>query len=246
MGNATAAGHALRALTHLASRAEPIPAAHLARAIGLPRSSTYHLLAVLIEHGYVVHYAEERTYGIGAAVHELGAGYQRQDPLQRLARPLVEQLVDTTTHNAHLAVLSGRDVLYVIEERAAGRPSLVTDVGVRLPATVTASGLAVLAALPRRQVTALYPSASVMVADGPTTPSALRRELVDVRARGYAVEEGSVSPELSSVAAAVLDRDGHPVAAVAITFRSEEVDKESRADLAERARATADRINSRL
>lgn len=246
MANATAAGHALRALTHLASRAEPIPATHLARAIGLPRSSTYHLLAVLIEHGYVVHYEEERTYGIGAAVHELGAGYQRQDPLQRLARPLVEQLVDTTTHNAHLAVLSGRDVLYVIEERAAGRPSLVTDVGVRLPATVTASGLAVLAVLPRRQVTALYPSASVMVADGPATPSALRRELVDVRARGYAVEEGSVSPDLSSVAAAVLDRDGHPVAAVAITYRSAEVDKESRAGLAERARATADRISSRL
>ena len=246
MANATAAGHALRALTHLASRAEPVPAAHLARAIGLPRSSTYHLLAVLVEHGYVVHYAEERTYGIGAAVHELGAGYQRQDPLQRLARPLVEQLVDATTHNAHLAVLSGRDVLYVIEERAAGRPSLVTDVGVRLPATVTASGLAVLAALPGRQVTALYPSASVMVEDGPETPSALRRELVDIRARGYAIEEGSVSPDLSSVAAAVLDRDEHPVAAVAITYRSEEVDDGQRADLVAAARQTAGRISARL
>lgn len=246
MANATAAGHALRALTHLASRAEPIPAAHLARAIGLPRSSTYHLLGVLIEHGYVVHYAEERTYGIGAAVHELGAGYQRQDPLQRLARPLVEQLVDATTHNAHLAVLSGRDVLYVIEERAARRPSLVTDVGVRLPATLTASGLAVLAALPRKQVTALYPSASVMVGGGPSTPSVLRRELVAVRARGYAVEEGSVSPDLSSVASAVFDRDGHPVAAVAITYRSEEVGEVLRADLVAAARGTAQRISSRL
>ena len=246
MANATAAGHALRALTHLAGRAEPIPAAHLARALGLPRSSTYHLLAVLIEHGYVVHYAEERTYGIGAAVHELGAGYQRQDPLQRLARPLVEQLVDATTHNAHLAVLSGRDVLYVIEERAAGRPSLVTDVGVRLPATLTASGLAILAALPRRQVTALYPSPSVMVEGGPSTPSRLRRGLVDVRARGYAVEVGSVSPELSSVASAVLARDGHPVAAVALTFRNEEVDDDARRELAAAADATAGRISSRL
>lgn len=246
MANATAAGHALRALTHLASRAEPIPAAHLARAIGLPRSSTYHLLAVLIEHGYVVHYAEERTYGIGAAVHELGAGYQRQDPLQRLARPLVEQLVDATTHNAHLAVLSGRDVLYVIEERAAGRPSLVTDVGVRLPATLTASGLAVLAALPRKQITALYPSASVMVEGGPPTPSALRRELVAVRSRGHAVEEGSVSPELSSVASAVLDRDGHPVAAVAITYPREQVGKDLRAELVTATRTTAERISSRL
>ncbi|QNF94811.1 IclR family transcriptional regulator [Janibacter sp. YB324] len=246
MPNATSARHALRALTHLASRAEPVPAAHIARALDLPRSSTYHLLAVLVEQGYAVHYAEERTYGIGAAVHELGAGYQRQDPLQRLARPLVERLVDATTHNAHLAVLSGRDVLYVIEERAAGRPSLVTDVGVRLPATLTASGLAMLAALPRRQVTALYPSASVMVGGGPTTPSALRHLLVDVRARGHAVEVGSVSPDLSSVAATVLDRDAHPVAAVAVTYRTDDVDEGGAARLAQAAAETATRISQRL
>ena len=246
MANATAAGHALRALTHLASRAEPIPAAHLARELGLPRSSTYHLLAVLVEHGYVVHYEQERTYGLGSAVHELGAGYQRQDPLQRLARPHVERLVDATTHNAHLAVLTGRDVLYVIEERAARRPSLVTDVGVRLPATITASGLAILAALPARQVTALYPSAEVMVPGGPETPSALRRELVATRARGHAREVGSVQSDLSSVASAVLDRDGHPVAAVALTYRTEDVPEPDRAALADSVRGTAQDVTGRL
>ena len=245
MANATAAAHALRALTHLASRAEPIPAAHLARALGLPRSTAYHLLTVLVEQGYVVHYAEERTYGLGPAVHELGAGYQRQDPLQRLARPLVERLVDTTTHNAHLAVLTGRDVLYVIEERAAGRPSLVTDVGVRLPASLTASGLAMLAALPGRQVTALYPSAAVMADGGPRTPSALRRELVATRARGYALEVGSIQPDLSSVACAVVDRDDHPVGAVAITFRTQ-ADHGPQEELAEATRRTADAISARL
>ena len=68
-----------------------------------------------------------------------------------------------TTHNAHLAVLHGRDVLYVVEERAAGRPPLVTDVGVRLPAHLTASGLAMLAALPPAQVRALFPSRAAFV-----------------------------------------------------------------------------------
>lgn len=246
MANATAAGHALRALTHLASRAEPVPAAHLARELGLPRSSTYHLLAVLVEHGYVVHYPEDHAFGLGTAVHELGAGYQRQDPLTRLARPHVERLVDSTTHNAHLAVLSGRDVLYVIEERAAGRPSLVTDVGVRLPASLTASGLALLAALSRRQVTALHPSASVLPPGGPRTPSALRRELVDVRARGFAVEEGSISPELSSIAAAVLDRDQHPIASVAVTYRHDDVGEAERTGIEEAVRATAGAIGARL
>ena len=103
-----------------------------------------------------------------------------------------------------------------------------------------------LAALPRRQVTALYPSASVMVGGGPATPSALRRLLVDVRARGHAVEAGSVSPDLSSVASAVLDRDGHPVAAVAVTYRSADVDEGGSAYLAQAAADTATRISQRL
>jgi hypothetical protein len=56
--------------------------------------------------------------------------------------------IDRTNESAHLAVLNGRDVLYVLEERAPGKPPLVTDVGVRLPAQLTASGRAILAAVP--------------------------------------------------------------------------------------------------
>ena len=52
-------------------------------------------------------------------------------------------------------MLHGDEVVYVIEERAAGRNRLVTDVGVRLPAPLTASGRAMLAALTARQVAAL-------------------------------------------------------------------------------------------
>jgi DNA-binding IclR family transcriptional regulator len=118
-------------------------------------------------------------------------------------------------------VLHGRDVLYVVEERAPHRPSLVTDVGVRLPAHLTASGRAILAALPAPQVRALYPSADLLVdrhGTGPRTPSALRRLLVETRRRGYAVEDGEVTPGLASVAAVVRDHNGHPVAGLAVTF----------------------------
>jgi DNA-binding IclR family transcriptional regulator len=123
--------------------------------------------------------------------------------------------------SAHLAVLHGRDVLYVVEERAPRRPSLVTDVGVRLPAHLTASGRAILAALPAAQVRALYPSAEVFVdrhGTGPRTPSALRRLLAETRRRGYALEDGEVTPGLASVAAVVRDHNGHPVAGLAVTF----------------------------
>lgn len=41
-----------------------------------------------------------------------------------------------------------------------GRPALVTDVDVRLPSHLTASGRAILAGLPAAQVRALFPSAA--------------------------------------------------------------------------------------
>ena len=117
---------------------------------------------MLQDHGYVVHLPEERRYGLGVAAFE-GSAYSRQAPLQRLARPILTRLVDETRHNAHFALLHGNDVLYLVEERAPRRPSLVSDVGVRLPAQLTASGLALLAALPAAQVRALYPSRSSFV-----------------------------------------------------------------------------------
>ncbi len=223
MSNAPAAASALDVLELLARHAEPLPAATVGRVLGLPRSSTYHLLAVLVRRGYVTHLPEERRYGLGVAAYELGSAYQRQAPLQRVARPVVRRLVDVTTHNAHVATLHGRDVLYVLEERAPGRPILVTDVGVRLPAPLTASGLAMLAALPPAQVRALFPHRDTLVRRderGPRSTTELRRLLTDVRARGYAREEQTVSPGLSSVACAVLDHAGHPVASVAVTYPS--------------------------
>ena len=63
----------------------------------------------------------------------------------------------------------------------------------RLPAQLTASGRAMLAALPPVQIRALYPDPAAFVlrtAVGPRSPSALRTLLVDVRRRGYAVEDG--------------------------------------------------------
>ena len=246
--DAPAAAQALRLLTLLAGQAEPLAASRIAAALGTARSTTYRLLGVLADQGFVTYLPDSRTYGLGVAAYELGSAYSRQAPLARIARPLVRRLVDLTGENAHLAVLSGRDVLYVLEERAPGRPVLVTDVGVRLPATLTASGLALLAALPAPQVRALFPDAGAFVPSGtgPATPTALRRLLVDVRRRGHATEDGSVTPGLSSVGHAALDHTGHPVAAVASTYVEGELTTSARLELAHAVVATAGQLTRRL
>jgi DNA-binding IclR family transcriptional regulator len=249
MANAPAATQALGVLKLLARQAAPMPAAAIARELALPRSSVYHLLAILREEGFVVHLPEQHRYGLGVAAFELGSAYARQEPLRWIAQTALVRLVAATGHNGHFTVLHGRDVLYVIEERAPGRPSLVTDVGVRLPAPLTASGLAMLAALAPAQVRALFPTRAALVrrdGPGPESLTALRRLLAAAREDGFASEDGSVTPGFASVAAPVLDHLGHPLAAVAITFPAAEVAAADRAELGVHAQRAATRISRRL
>ncbi len=223
MTRVPAAERTLAVLRHLATQPGPVPAAGVARALDLPRSTVYHLLRVLTEAGFVVHLPEDGRYGLGVSAFELGTAYTRQAPLARLARPVLARLVDRVGQSAHLAVLHGREVLYVVEERAPGRPPLVTDVGVRLPAHLTASGRAVLAGLPPAQVRALFPDAGAFVdrhGTGPTSLTALRRVLTEVRRRGYAVENGDVTPGFASAAITVVDHTDYPVAGLAVTWPS--------------------------
>jgi DNA-binding IclR family transcriptional regulator len=245
MSQVPAATRALRVLRFLASQPDPVPIEAIMRSCDLPRSTAYHLINAMIDEGFVAHLPEERRYGLGVAAFEVGSGYSRQEPLQRIARRLLAELVDRTRHNAHLAVLHGRDVLYVVEERAPGRPPLVTDVGVRLPAHLTASGRAILAALPPAQVRALYPDRTAFVdrhGRGPTSLPALRILLGETRQRGYATEDGEVTPGFASVAAAVLDHNGYPVAGVAVTHPSDTEPP----SLADAVRRTAAALSGRL
>lgn len=245
--NVPAATRTLRVLRFLASQPDPVPLERITRACDLPRSSAYHLLNAMIDEGFVVHLADERRYGLGVAAFEVGSGYARQAPLQRIARRPLAALVDRVRQSAHLAVLHGRDVLYVLEERAPGRPPLVTDVGVRLPAHLTASGRAILAALPPSQVRALFPDRTAFVdrhGVGPGSLSALRTLLQETRQHGYAAEDGEVTPGFASVAAPVLDHNGHPVAGVALTWETRHAPEA--AEIAGAVRHTASVLSRRL
>lgn len=244
MKTVPAAAHVLAILRYLAHQAMPIHAATLARDLSLPRSTVYQLLATLVDEGFVVHLPEDHRYGLGISAFELGSGYTRQAPMQRLARAPLAALVDNTGQTAHLAVLSGREVIYIIEERAPGRPLLVTDVDVRLPAQLTASGRAVLAAMPSAHVRALFPTSADFILrteQGPRSFSALLQLLVETRRRGFAIEVDEVTEGFSSLAVGVTDYAGHPVAAVAITHPNVEPPPDASAVI-----ATAHEIGRRL
>jgi DNA-binding IclR family transcriptional regulator len=246
-----AARNTLRILSYLAERSGPVRASTLARDLELPRSSVYQLVRVMLDEGYLVHYPEDQAYGLSGRLVEIGSSSLRSARLGRLAGPLLERLVADAgiPTVAHLGVLSAADVMYVARVQGFRAPTTVSNIGVRLPAHLTATGRAMLARLPAAQVRALYPHRDGLVlraGDVPRTLSALDELLADTRSRGWAIERGDITREYSSVAASAVDRTGHPVAAVGLTFRSAAADVTDWTRLGSAVVTTADALTARL
>lgn len=214
MSKVPAATHTLAILRLLMTTDAPISAARIATQLRLPRSTTYQLLKVMVDAGFVMHLKSHRTYGLGAAAYSLAQAYSTQQPLVRASTRHAQALAKLAGGSAHVSRLSsGMEVLYVLEERSTAAVSLITDVGVRLAAERTASGRAMLAALPDAELKARVDAAGLG-----RQWQKIHTMVQQVRSWGWAEETEEVSVGQSSIAAAVLDHTGRPAAALAVTF----------------------------
>lgn len=218
-----AARSTLRIIRYLAGHSGPVRAATISRDLNLPRSSVYHLLSVMQREGFVVHSPEHQGFTLAPLLGEIGSSVLASNALARLGTPLLERLVAETKLPvvAHLGVLQHGDVVYASKVSAARAPAVVTNIGVRLPAHLTATGRVMLAALPQAQFEAIYPDAVLPLRTGvgPSTVTELTALLAHTRDRGWATEDGDINPAYASVAAVVLDHNDYPAASVGLTFR---------------------------
>lgn len=222
-----AVGRALDILTYLAQAAGTVEASAIARDLGLPRSSTYHILSVLAERGFVGYVPETRGYALGAAALNLTSSYTVHEQLERLGRPVLQGLASRLGIVVHLGILRGNSTLYLMKERPPRdpelEPDLITGVGVLLPAHLTANGRAILAQLGEANVRALYARPGDLVlrtGRGPRSVADLLAELALERGRGWSEEVELVTPGLRSAGVAVFDLHGRPLAALSCTWRS--------------------------
>jgi DNA-binding IclR family transcriptional regulator len=212
----------LDVLELLSAHTKPVPTLTIARECAIPKSSAHHLLNVMRARSFVTYYEAERAWGLGVAAFEIGSAYLRSGPLQRLGRHLLTELTERTGETSHLAVLHGAEVLYIDKEQPVGTVALVTEVGVRLPAHLTAVGRAILAELSEVQVRALYADQPLIrrTGRGPATVDALLHDLDEVRGRGFAFDDQMVTPGISCLAAPVYSHEHVPAAAIGVTFVS--------------------------
>lgn len=203
---------AIRILDLLAaSTGRPKSLSDIARELGIAKSSTSNLCASL-EDGRLIR-RTENGYLLGRRVVELGSAYLSGFNQIREFYRICDESPVLSRHLVQIAMLDGTRALYLAVYEGGERFPLSANVGDRYPASATAVGTALLAALDSSEVDALYtdPSAVVSLTDRSTPDlAALQAKLAETRERGYAIDDGEVHPTVFGLAALIpstLDRD---------------------------------------
>lgn len=229
----------------LAGSPEPRGVTELAHALGEPKTNVFRLLETLVARGYVRQRPGQTGYELTLRLWELGSVSMAQRGLPDIARPFLDQLAADTGESAQLAVLDGRESVYIDKKDGSHPVRGVTRIGSRLPAHCCATGKAELAFRDRRDPAWGKEPLPGYTRQTLTSMDALERELERVRQRGFAVNQGEWFEDVWGVAAPIRDRSGSVCASIGVWGPKHRL--ETRLDAAARAVvAAADAISTAL
>jgi IclR family pca regulon transcriptional regulator len=192
--------------------------ADIARAAELDRSATQRLVHTMELLGYIRRLPDSALYGLAPKVLTLSYNYLRSRELIERASPYLLDISRTLGETSNLQELDGHEIVFLA--RFPGKHLVNVDfaVGYRLPAVFTASGRAMLSRLDpvqRKEIvkaTPLRPITPFTELD----PKALLASIDVAADKGYSIVMNQTLVGDISVAAAITDHHGHPIAAINI------------------------------
>lgn len=190
----------------------------IARALKITRSAAFRTTYTLTETGYLFHDERNQCYSVGAGVLQLTYGYAGAREITEIAQLELEALRTKLNWSAHMGLLDGTSVLYVLRVRAGPGEMSIVKVGRRLPARGTTMGRVLLADLPSEQLIEMYRADSDGAArgKGPTLPALLVQAKAD-RDADAIIHAGDFEARIVSAAAPLRDTTGRVVAAINVT-----------------------------
>jgi IclR family acetate operon transcriptional repressor len=210
----------LRVLEAVAQH-QPVTVGELTKIFGLPKSTVQRTLVTLAEAGWLRANRKDTTrWEIGARVLAVRPAALQGSSLYAAAREPMVRLRDTVNETIHLSVPDALQCVVVVDRVDCDQAvRTFINIGDTSPLHATATGRAILAHLPRADVEELIARGLERFNDStPTDPAELRAELDRVRADGYSVNLNQYRPDVYAVASAILDADGTPLAAVAVSM----------------------------
>lgn len=212
-------GRTLAVLDLVAGFGRPVRFAELQGVAGLPKATLYRFLQVLTHQGMLDLDPETQAYAPGLRLVRLAHAAWAQSSLAPVAAPHLDALSAETGQTIHLAQLDQGMVLYVDKRNAARPVEMFSQLGKVGPAYCTGVGKAMLAYLPdeAREAAIARQSFHAFTPATLTSAQALRADLAQVRARGFAWDDEEHEAGIRCIAAPILSPGGRIWGALSIT-----------------------------
>lgn len=219
----------------------------LAAQLELPAPTAHRLLATLEASGYV-QAGPNGEWRIGVRAFRVGSAFLAHRNLVVQAFAHLSELMDRAGETANLAVIESGQAVFVEQVQCRELMRMSAKLGARAPMHASGVGKAMLAAMDRRSAAALLDKRELVryTSQTITTAVALAKELAATRARGYAIDDEEHAAGLRCVAAAVLDENGRPWAAVSLAGPTTRMTAERLPTLGTLVRATARDLTAAL
>lgn len=217
--------NAAKVLKSFTPKAREWGVSDLARRLGIAKSTAHRLLATLTDEGLLEQDPISGRYRLGLAAFDMAAAAQSMDLHEAVMTPLTD-LRNRTGETVQVAVLDGREVVYVERLDSPNTLRLFLEVGRRNWAHRTGCGKALLAFLPPDQLERILrgwkPEAETPHTI--TDVDVLRAHLAEARDRGYATNRHESEIGVVSVAAPIRDASGRAVAAISVAGPAERLE----------------------
>jgi IclR family acetate operon transcriptional repressor len=209
--------NALRVFEEVAAR-QPVGLSELARRLDLPKATVQRALSTLEASGWLRHdISQPGLWVVTARFSVLADASPAVIAARDAARPVLRDLRWNLDGSPGLFVLDGDRMVLLAGPEETTLRALEAEHG-PLPVHLSAAGRAILAELPAETVDGIIGHA---VPDDPALIDRLREAVERAARDGYAAVDGEYLDEVGTVAAAVVDADGEPVAALAVIVGAE-------------------------
>ncbi|MEW5422748.1 IclR family transcriptional regulator [Amorphus sp. 3PC139-8] len=221
-----------------------------AKDLGINRTTLIRLLHTLNDERMIEEREPGAGYRLGLGLIGLATDSLNGRDVIRVGRPQLAALAERTGLSAHLGVLDGHDVIYLVRE--SPNAQLVSNVreGTRLPAHATTMGRILLAHMSEDELKALYQGEPLKGFSEKTATNydELKAQIATDRATGIAWSSENFEQGIGSCACAVFDHRGEAIAAINVSgpdraFRGEGPEIEA---IGAALKSTAQEISERL
>jgi DNA-binding IclR family transcriptional regulator len=187
------------------------------------------MLMTLSSEGMILRDAS-RQYALGYKTVYLGYQAQRGLPLNAVAEPIIEGLVESTGETVHLVTLNGLERVIIAMTESPQPVRVSTPVGTKFPLYYGGTGLCLFAWLDTKtQDQILRGNLSAKTASTELRPDEIRRTAALIKERGYHVAVGDFADSAFSIAAPIFSADGQVTASICVTGPVSRLTSESEA-----------------